>query len=235
MTESKLHIVWDYDGTILPFVPYDSEQYLLDYLNKNSTPGRGSIPYYKKIVSKLAIYADNRELLGHSFKKYYNWILKSTDSAVLENVNNDLASFIPDSHVSTITGLNCQGYKMSIISCGTGDLCVSPLKKKKMDHCFSFVESNFFNYKDNMIHGMNYNVLKGEDKVYHAEKRGLKPEKTVVVGDGYTDVPLLDWSSFPVLIDPGGEKRKKLSHKNYHFIDEISQLTDLINKYNLQL
>ncbi len=58
MKESKLHIVWDYDGTILPFVPFDSEQYLLDFLNRNSS----SIPFYKKLVSKAAIYADNREL-----------------------------------------------------------------------------------------------------------------------------------------------------------------------------
>ena len=230
----KLHIVWDYDGTILPFVPYDSEQYLLDYLNRNSTSGRG-VPYYKRIVSRLAIYADNRELLGHSFKKYYNWILKSTDSSILDAVNNDLASFIPDNHISTIKGLNSRGYDMSIISCGTGDLCVNPLKKKEVDHCFSFVESNFFNYKDNMIHGMQYNVLKGEDKVRHAERRGLKPETTVVVGDGYTDVPLLDWAACPVLIDPGGEKRKKLAHKDYHFIDEIPQLTEIVNNYNLQL
>ncbi len=232
MTDSKLHIVWDYDGTILPFVPYDSEQYLLDYLNKNSNT---SIPYYKKIVSRLAIYADKRELLGHSFKKYYNWILKSTDSSVLDIVNEHLASFIPDNHVSTIRDLNEMGYDMSIISCGTGDLCINPLKRKNVDHCFSFVESNFFNYRDNMIQGMKYNVLKGEDKVMHAEKRGLKPENTVVIGDGYTDVPLLDWASVPVLIDPKGEKRKKLSHKDYHFIDEIPQLTEIVNNYNLQL
>ncbi len=82
---------------------------------------------------------------------------------------------------------------------------------------------------------MNYNVLKGEDKILHAEKRGLKPEQTVVVGDGYTDVPLLDWASCPVLIDPSGEKRKKLAHKNYHFIDEIPQLTEIVNNYSLQL
>jgi phosphoserine phosphatase len=231
MTDEKLHIVWDYDGTILPFAPYDSEQYLLDYLN---SPGR-TLPYYKKIVSKLAIYADNRELLGHSFKKYYNWILKRTDSSILEEVNNALASLIPDDHISTIKTLNMQGYDMSIISCGTGDLCIPPLKIKEVGHCFSFVESNFFHYKDNMIHGMKYSVLKGEDKVYHAKKRGLDPEKTVVVGDGYTDIPLLDWSCFPVLIDPLGEKRKKLSGKNYHFIDRISQLTDLVNNYNLQI
>ena len=231
MTESKLHIVWDYDGTILPFVPFDSEQYLLDFLNRNT----GSVPLYKKLVSKAAIYADNRELLGHSFKKYYNWILKSLDSSVLDEVNNDLASFIPDNHISTIEGLKSLGYDMSIISCGTGDLCVDPLKRKNVDHCFSFVESNFFNYKNNRFHGMKYNVLKGEDKIVHAEKRGLKPESTVVVGDGYTDVPLLDWASCPVLIDPSGEKRKKLSHKNYHFIDEIPQLTEIVNNYSLQL
>ena len=234
MRESKLHIVWDYDGTILPFAPYDSEQYLLDYLNNNSNPG-GNLPYYKKIVSKMAIYADTRELLGHSFKKYYNWILKRTDSSILEEVNNGLASLIPDDHVSTIKVLNMQGYDMSIISCGTGDLCIPPLKTKEVDHCFSFIESNFFHYKDNRIHGMKYNVLKGRDKVFHAEKRGLDPEKTVVIGDGYTDIPLLDWSSFPVLIDPLGEKREKLSGRNYHFIDCIPQLTDLVNSYNLQI
>ena len=232
MNKNKWHIIWDYDGTILPFVPYDSEQFLLDFLNRKSNK---ALPYYKKLVSRLAVYADNRELLGHSFKKYYNWILNKTESSVLDEVNNHLASFIPDEHISTIQGLKKIGFDMSIISCGTGDLCLPPLKKKNAENCFSFVVSNYFRYKNNRISGMDYNVLKGEDKVYHAEKNGLLPEKTVVIGDGYTDIPLLDWSSFPVLIDPGGEKRKKLKHKDYHFIDRIPQLTDLINKYNLHL
>ncbi|MDX9802003.1 MAG: hypothetical protein RBT69_11785 [Spirochaetia bacterium] len=77
----KWNIIWDYDGTILPFMPYDSEQFFLDYLNNIE---KKSLPFFKRIISRAAIYADNRQLLGHSFKKYFNWIVKDTEKSVIE-------------------------------------------------------------------------------------------------------------------------------------------------------
>jgi phosphoserine phosphatase len=223
-------IIWDYDGTILPFSPYDSEQFFLDYLSRKNIRGYS---FLKKIVGRAAIYADKKELLGHSFKKYYNWLVKDVDSSVLDDVNSALAEIIPDSYVETFAALfNC-GFKMFIISCGTGDLCINPLEKKNAARFFSRVISNFFTYSGNKISGMDYHVLKRQDKIGHAVKLGCDPGNTVVVGDGYTDLPLLDWCRYPVLIDPGGVKRKKLSDKKYIFAESLPEVIEIIERYGV--
>jgi phosphoserine phosphatase len=224
------NIIWDYDGTILPFMPYDSEQFLLDYLVKSSLPG---VSLFKKIISRGTIFADRRELLGHSFKKYYNWILKDLDASVLENVNRSIADLIPDSHIETFAYFHDKGMTMSIISCGTADLCIPPLRHKNAAGFFSKIISNLFTYEKNRISGMDFHVLKGEDKVKHAIELGYDPQKTIAVGDGYTDIPLLDWCSFPVLLDTEGRKQKKLSGKKYNFISAIPELRKLINKLEM--
>jgi len=56
-------IIWDFDGTILPSDPYDSEQTLLLY-KLNAPEEKTSL--VKSIVAKAVIYADKREWLGKS-------------------------------------------------------------------------------------------------------------------------------------------------------------------------
>ena len=226
----RLNIVLDYDGTFLPFIPYDSEQFLLRYLNRSRefriSPGR-------KLVSWLAVEADRLELAGHSFKKYFNWVLEGVDASVLDRAAGMLADHIPDAHVKMVQMLSEKGADISIISCGTGNLCVPVLDKIGVSGLFSAVVSNFLIIEEGRISGMKYNVLKGEDKVLHAEKIGYRPENTAVVGDGYTDIPLLDWCGFPVFLDPGGRKRKKIGRSRYFFIDRLPELTQLLIDSNL--
>ena len=211
-------------------MPYDSEQFLLDYLARGSFPG---FPLLKKIIGRGTIFADRKELLGHSFKKYYNWILKDLDASVLDHVSRSIADLIPDSHIETFAYFHDKGMPMSIISCGTADLCIPPLRHKNASGFFSKVISNIFTFENNRISGMDFHVLKGEDKVRHAQSLGLDPLKTIAVGDGYTDIPLLDWCGFPVLIDTHGRKRKKLSGKKYNFINSIPELKNLITKLEM--
>ena len=217
------NIIWDYDGTILPFTPYDSEQFLLNYLLAKK---KKEVSFVKRIVAKAAIFADEKQLIGHSFKKYYLWVLKGADVSVIKEAANALSFVIPDTHINTLSFFAKKGFKMYIISCGTADLSVNSLKIKKADAFFSDIIANPFVYKNNKIDTMFFNVKSGIDKVKIAEKLNLKPEKTIAVGDGYTDIPLLDWSSFPFMIDPGKTRRKKLADKNYTFIESLPQIMD---------
>ena len=58
-------IIWDFDGTILPTEPYDSEQSLLIHtLNKQ----KKEISLIKRWVARVIIYADKKEWIGKYFK-----------------------------------------------------------------------------------------------------------------------------------------------------------------------
>ena len=58
---------------------------------------------------------------------------------------------------------------------------------------------------------MDFHVPDPDDKLEFAKKLKLSPERTIVVGDGYTDLPLLKWSSIPVMIDRNGKKKKRFT------------------------
>jgi phosphoserine phosphatase len=222
----KPGIIWDYDGTILPFTPYDSEQFLL-----NSLLTKNKFSLLKKFVAIAAIWADNKQLLGHSFKRYYNWLLKKIPLIEINNAANEISALIPDSYIEVLKFFARNKFQMSIISCGTGDLCVNSLKRKNANSFFKEIISNFFVYKNGKIDGMIFNVLKGSDKIRYAQKLGFKKENTIAVGDGYTDIPLLDWVKFPIMLDPDGKKKIKYADKNYVFLKNFTDLKDVICSY----
>ena len=59
-------IIWDFDGTILPPKPYDSEQLLLIHKLDQSREG---IPFFMHVIGRAIIYADMKERFRRTFKK----------------------------------------------------------------------------------------------------------------------------------------------------------------------
>ena len=221
------NIIWDFDGTILPSTPYDSEQELLRYKMK---PSKESVSFFKRIMAKAVIYADMKEWLGASFKKYYIWILQRTRIEVLDRVAKNLVPRISNADRKTFLKLKKDGHHMMIISCGTMDLIERTLRFAEIDGCFHSIYGNRLRCLNNCIAGMDLSFLNPKDKLKLVIDQGISPELTVVVGDGYTDLPLLDWAKIPVVIDRTGEKRKKYLHMGYKFISSIPELIEIIGK-----
>ena len=126
-------IIWDFDGTILPSTPFDSEQVLLRYKIKSS---QESVAFFKRIIAKAVIYADMKEWLGASFKKYYIWILKRTQMELLDKVAKNLAPKISNTDRKTFLRLKADGHHMMVLSCGTIDLIERTLQLAEIDTCF---------------------------------------------------------------------------------------------------
>jgi phosphoserine phosphatase len=219
-------IIWDFDGTILPSEPYDSEQALLFY--KVNREG-GKIPFFKRLVARAIIYADMKEWLGESFKKYYLWVLRGTPIEILDRVAEDLAIKISEADRQTFLRLEGDGHDMMIISCGTLELIERILNLAGIGGCFKMISGNRFKLEKDQIAGMDFDILSPMDKIKEMNARGILPEQSIVIGDGYTDLPLLDWAGVPVLIDRTGEKREKYATKDYNFISSIPEIVDIIN------
>lgn len=219
-------IIWDFDGTILPSDPYDSEQTLL--LHKVNGAG-GKIPLFKRVVARAIIYADMKEWLGEPFKKYYLWVLKGTSSAVLDRVAEDLSKKITEADRQTFFHLKGEGHNMMIISCGTLELIERILKLAGIKGCFKMISGNRLHFKNDLIDDMDFDILNPMDKIKKMSVQGILPEQSIIIGDGYTDIPLLDCAGIPVLIDRTGKKKEKYAKKDYHFISSIPELLKIIN------
>jgi phosphoserine phosphatase len=48
------------------------------------------------------------------------------------------------------------------------------------------------------------------------------------VGDGYTDLPLLKWSSIPVVVDRTGKENKEFVSHNFYFIPSVPGIMDIV-------
>ena len=227
METRAITIIWDFDGTILPLAPFDSEQSLLLHrMNQQGEP----FGLLKKAFVKAIVYADRRERLRKTFKKSYIRLLKNTPSKVLDEVCRDLAGKISTADRNMFGKLKADGYDMMVLSCGTADLSERVLTFAGLLDCFSRIAGNRFKFDAGRITGMQLRLPNPEDKLAMIKKLNLSPDRTVVVGDGYTDLPLLNWSSIPVIIDRSGKKKKQFTSHDFYFISSIPEIMDIIEE-----
>jgi phosphoserine phosphatase len=223
----KFTIIWDFDGTILPSTPFDSEQSLLMCrMNQPDKP----FGWFKKGYTKAIIYADQRERLRKTFKRLYIQLLKGTTSSTLDEVCRSLAEKLSTPDRLTLKKLKNDGYRMIVLSCGTVDLSERILRFAGIEDCFDLIEGNRFQFDEDQIAGMHLRLPDPDDKLDMMNKLNLSPERTIVVGDGYTDLPLLNWSSIPVMIDRTGKKKKGFTSHNFHFITSTPEIMNIIQE-----
>ena len=220
-------IIWDFDGTILPLAPFDSEQSLLQYrMNQGEAP----FGLLKKAYVKTIVYADRRERLRKIFKKSYIRLLNGTPSVVLDKVSRDLAETIPAADRRVFRQLKTDGYEMMVLSCGTADLSERVLRFAGILDCFSRIAGNRFQFDTGRITGMHLQLPNPEDKLGIIKNLKRSPDRTMVVGDGYTDLPLLTWASIPVIIDRSGRKKKQFASRHFYFISSIPEIMEIIEE-----
>lgn len=220
-------IIWDFDGTILPSDPYDSEQTLLLY--KLNAPGV-KISIFRRLVARAVIYADRKEWLKASFKKYYLWLLRGTPNEVLDRVAEKLAKKITLTDRRSYLSLYDKGYTLIVLSCGTLDLIERTLHLADLDNCFTVIKGNHFESQNNRITGMAFQILTPQDKLEIVKSLEISPQNAIAVGDGYTDLPLLDWASIPIMMDRTGEKRQRFAQKGYYFISTAADMLEVVQK-----
>ena len=176
-----LTIIWDFDGTLLPNDPYDSEQSLLMYKLYETEE---KISLVLRTLTRILIYADNREHLRKTFKRFYAWFLKGTGVNILDQVSQRLAAKISETDRQTVIELKRQGHAMMVLSCGTADLSERVLKIAGLGDCFDVIEGNRFEMVNDQISGMLHSMDNPENKVKFFQHKGIRPEQTVAIGDG---------------------------------------------------
>jgi phosphoserine phosphatase len=222
-----IRIIWDFDGTILPLEPFDSEQSLLTYRMAQCGQSFGRL---NRAWARVIIFADRRERFRKTFKRSYIRLLKGTPSSALDVVSRNLAQKISTQDRNVFRQLKAEEYDMMVLSCGTADLSERVLKFAGLSDCFSRIEGNRFQFDADRIVGMQLRLPNPADKLALIKKLNLSPDKTIVVGDGYTDLPLLKWSSIPVVMDRSGRKKKEFASHHFYFISSTAQIMNLIEE-----
>ncbi len=218
-------IIWDFDGTLLPSDPYDSEHTLLLY-NIHASDDRLSLA--KRIVGLTIIFLDRKKWMGPAFKRYYAWVLSGTRMNRLDGVSEMLAQKISASDRASLLNLYHRGHTQMIISCGTLDLIERILEIAGIKSCFKRIEGNRFLSANDRIIGIQNRIIHPTDKLKPLKGQDLDADRVIAIGDGYTDLPLLDWAHFPVLMDRSQTKSRLPAERCYSKIASISDLVEWI-------
>ena len=226
-------IIWDFDGTLYPLRPLDSEQALLRMRRMQLQKG---LYRFLSLWIEGLIFGDRHQwfISRPSRKLYrmlYSWALQGTPATFLDMVAEDIAALISADDRKALHEMNTRRLRMLVISCGTLELCERVLEKAGVRECFETVRANPLKLKAGRIVGGVSRLVSAEDKLSMA--KGLldgNPRGVVAVGDGYTDIPLLDWVQWPVMMDLDQSNRRKYASKPYCFTPSISALPGLLTQ-----
>jgi len=219
-------IIWDFDGTLIPNDPYDSEQTLMMY--KLYESGQ-SVPVLTHVLARLLVYADQKEHLRKVFKQFFIRFMTGTPVAIFDPVGRRLAAKISEADRRALMQLANRGHRMIVLSCGTVNLSENTLHKAGLGGCFEMIAGNRFESANGKISDMTLHIPNPEDKVRFLAGQKIEPGQCIAVGDGYTDIPMLDWAKISVLVDRTGRKQMKFADKNYHFVRSLPEILDIIN------
>jgi phosphoserine phosphatase len=217
----KNTIIWDFDGTLIPNDPYDSEQTLMMYKMEEF---EGKSSFFIHTLARLLIYADQKEQLRNVFKRFYIRFLTGTSVAIFDPVCSHLAAKISQPDRSALRQLANLGHRMIVLSCGTANLSENTIQQADLGDCFEIFAGNRFESENGFISAMTLHIPNPEDKVRFLVDLKIDPDQCMAVGDGYTDIPMLDWAKISVIVDRSGRKRIKYAHKNYRFIRSLPEI-----------
>lgn len=217
--DSFTDVIWDFDGTIVPF---DTEQALLRFLSRDPERKLGRL---RALWGRALAWGDAHQFLEGRFKRLYARCLRGLTSEMLDVLAAELAQAIPLEDRLAMRAIHGQGLRMSVISCGTGDLCERTLKAAGLVDCFADIQANWFTWRDGRIQGITLTVSQPEDKVAAAERAGIDLRRAAFVGDGFTDVPLLDRAAVAILVDRSGEKAGWAKERGYCMVGSLVEVS----------
>jgi phosphoserine phosphatase len=221
----RFDIVYDFDGTLLPSRPWDSEQELLLAWLRERRPAA-----WRRLYCRLVVEGDRRGWLKGAFKRHYLGFLRGSPRELVDQVAGELASRIPPEDRAALRALKDRGHRLYLASCGTADLSERILEACGVLGCFQEVLGNRFVYAQGRIAGMRLEVPSARSKLLLVQSRGLNPADTVSVGDGATDLPLWEWSAVPVVVDHGGGPPAWLARRPFHVVPGNAGVLDLLKR-----
>ncbi len=223
-----MNIVWGYNGTIIPFMPYSafysSDHILIDYLRTNNY-----LLFKEKLMASFMLKHEKSPAVQSWMRSHLGSLVKGHPSIVLENVSKILSAKISEPALDVMRKLQAEGFELYVASCSTDSLIKSSLYFKGADTLFRGIIGNHVSSYSGQIMDYTCRFRTGKDKIAFIEQTlHLSPDNTIVIGASQDDIPLMEWSHYPILVDASRDGWKKYEDKHFIFMESINMVPEII-------
>lgn len=193
-------ILFDFDGTLYPIAPYDSEQRLL---SRNAEP-KGML--FRLRTKRLIAQDQAGKLVDGAFHRRYARLIRSVTPQMIEDVAHELSLLVTDSDVQAVSNLANQA-DLAVLTCGTENLVAAFLKQVGLEHQFFLIRGKRIIWNQNGKAQLLVDIDRPEAKAKALEDLRHAYRTIIAVGDGPTDLPMLQASDFGLVIDWNKKQR----------------------------
>ena len=177
-------VIFDFDGTIHPIAPYDSEQALLLAL------APGGSPWFRLRAHHLVRQDQKGQLVARAFHRRYAALTRHAGKALVEHIGRDLAKHLGQEERNAILQL-AEHADLGILSCGTENIIEAFLQEAGLLGHFSFIRAKRLSWDAQGTAYMRVDIDGPEAKAEAITALRSTYQIILAVGDGPTDIPML--------------------------------------------
>ncbi len=196
--DKKRCIIFDFDGTLYPIIEFDSEQLLIHTLAAEADNA------YRK--EALRFIADDQAgcFLLEDFHKRYAAMAKRATTSHIDAVGRYLSTLVDQRDVQALITLKEKsGAHFIILSCGTENLAEAFLYHLGIANLFESIRAKRLDFAEEGKATLRIDIHTPEAKRVAVEELRMHYDTIIAVGDGPTDMPMLEAADLGLLIKWG--------------------------------
>lgn len=208
-------ILFDFDGTLYPIAPYDSEQRLL----RRNAQGKGTL--FKMRTKRLIAQDQAGTLIEGAFHRQYANLIRGVTPQMICEVARDLTELITATDVQALKAL-AQKADLAIVTCGTENLAASFLSQLGLENHFFLIRGKQLVWDEKGKNRLVVDIDKPEAKAKALEELRSQYDTIIAVGDGPTDIPMLQASDLGLII-AWNQNQRAYPFETHTSLSSISQ------------
>ena len=219
-------IAFDFDGTLYPPIPYDSEDWIL------LKAGRGNP--LKALLARYAIISEHmRNFDFTSYNRVLKYNARNMPLSCIDEIVDAICKQAKNISFEPLYRLKEMGNTLAIVSCGTDVMIERFLEKLGITDLFAGYKSKKLLFDEKKVLGYDFGEVNGPEfkvKTCLKYKEEFNCSSIISIGDGATDIAMFKHSDFAVFID-WTNKHQGSEREGYPLVHDFEQLFELIKSY----
>ena len=220
---SNALIAFDFDGTLYPPVPNDSEDWIL------LKAGRGNP--LKALLARYAILSEHLKSFNFkSYNKVLNYNAKNMSVSCIDEIVDAICTQAQNISFEPLYRLKEMGNTLAIVSCGTDVMIERFLERFGITDLFAGFKAKRLLFDEKKVLGYDFGEVDGPDfkvRTCLQYKEEFNCSSIISIGDGATDIAMFKHSDYAVFMD-WANKHQGSEREGYPLVHDFEQLHELI-------